>query len=210
MSVFRVKLQNPQQGYLDLNPSTATPISANNHSMLGSQMNPSIQRTVYVAGPRRTYRKLKDGDQFTDCNYWKRFAYPQVPLDQAFIEVVTDDGSVYSDDAAENTFGLTFGGDAAYTVDSADTFATHEIDIINDYGGYAKFVQLTNYGTASPGQDIKVQLNGSDSFVINLLAGDTQVFNSGDILVSKLAFQGSGASDTDIQVVLSVVVQCNS
>lgn len=198
MSVFRVKLQNTDQGKLDINPSTS------------AQFATSIQRTIYVAGPHRTNRKLKDGDTFTDCNYWKRFSYPTVPLNQAFIEVVTDDGSVYSDFEDENTYALTFGGDEAYTVAADDAFEDVEIDITNDYGGYAKFVQITNYGSTSPDEDIKIQLNGSTSAVLNLKAGDTQVFNAGDLLISKLAFQGSGVSDTDIQVVLSVKVQCLS
>ena len=84
MSVFKVKLNNTKQGLLDQNPLT------------GSQFAASVQRTIYVAGPGRTYRKLKDGDQFTDCNYWKRFTSTIVGDEAAFIEVVTDDGSVYS------------------------------------------------------------------------------------------------------------------
>lgn len=197
MSVFQVKLQNVEQGLLDVHPGT------------GAQMSPSVQRTIYVTGPRLTYRQLRDGQTFTDCNYWKKFAYPQVPYSQAFIHVVTDDGSVYSDVEEENTYALTFGGDTAYTVEAADTFATNSIDIMGTYGGFAKFVQITNYGTSSPGQDIKVQLNGSTSAVFNLLAGDTQMFNVGDLSVTHLAFEG-GDSDTDIQVILSIKVQCTS
>ncbi|MBM3206896.1 MAG: hypothetical protein FJZ43_04730, partial [Candidatus Staskawiczbacteria bacterium] len=75
MSEFKVKLNNTNQGLMDLKAD-------------GSQFAESIQRTIYVAGPSKKYRKLFDGDTFTDCNYWKRFAYPQVPLSEAFIEVV--------------------------------------------------------------------------------------------------------------------------
>lgn len=87
MSTFRVKLTSTGQGLLD----TA-----------GQANGASYQRTVYVMGPGKVNRKLKDGDTFTDVNYWKRFAYPQVPLDQAFIEVVSDDGAPYTDLASEN------------------------------------------------------------------------------------------------------------
>lgn len=210
MSVFTVKLNNTQQGLLDLNPSTATPYGGLNYSALGSQMSPSKQRTIYVAGPNNIYRQLSDGDTFTDCNYWKRFAFPNLPLDAAFIEVTTDDGSVYSDDSEENTYALIFGGDTDYTVASADTFDDVVIDITNDYGGFAKFVQITNLGTTSPDQDIKVKLNGSSSAIMSLAAGDTQVFNSGDLSISALAFQGSGTSDTTLQVILSVKSVCYS
>jgi hypothetical protein len=211
MSVFRVKLNNTQQGLLDFNPATASPIAiggAQGTTYLGQQMNPSKQRTIFVAGPHRIYRELFDGQTFTDCNYWKRFAFPQVPLDQAFIEVVTDDGSVWSDFSDENNYALTFGGDVPYTVAVADTFATKFIDLIGTYGSYATFVQITNYGTLDS-QDIKVQLNGSTSAVFNLKAGDTQVFNMGDLQISKLAFDG-GTADTDIQIVLSLTTQCNT
>jgi hypothetical protein len=209
MSVFKVKLNNPQQGLLDLNPATATPYSGLDYSKLGTQMNPSIQRTIWVTGPGLKYRQLSDGDQFTDCNYWKRFAYPNVPMDQAFIEVVTDDGSVYSDDSEENTYALTFGGDTPYTVANGSAFTANVIDIAGTYGGFAKFVQVTNYGTSSPGQDVKMKINGSATAILKLAAGDTQVFNSGDLSVSKLEFQG-GTSDTDLQIILSVTSVCYS
>jgi hypothetical protein len=62
MSVFRVNLNNSVQGTLDLNPATT------------AEFVTSVQRTVYVTGPNKIYRKLADGDTFTDCNYWKKFA----------------------------------------------------------------------------------------------------------------------------------------
>jgi len=210
MSVFKVKLQQlPAQGYLDFDPSTACPASPAVPSCLGSVLDPSIQRTMYVTGPRLIWRKLFDGETFTDCNYWKRFAVPQAALEDAFIEVLVDDGAVFSDITLENTFPVVFGGDSAYTVAAADTFATNSIDVIGSYGGFAKFVQIKNFGTASPAQDIKVQLNGSTSAVFMLAAGDTQIFNAGDLFVSKLAFEG-GSSDTDIEVILSITVECSS
>lgn len=211
MSVFRVKLNNIEQGLLDLDPSTASPTpvgGAGGQPYLGSQMDPSIQRTIYVTGPNLTYRKLNDGDTFTDCNYWKRFAYPQVPLEFAFIEVVTDDGSIYSDNPDENTFPVTIGGGAPYTVAIADTFATNFVDIVATYGSYAVFTQIKNLGTLAT-QDIQVQLNGSASAIFTLAAGDTQIFNMGDLTVTHLAFQG-GTADTDIEIILSLRSVCNS
>jgi hypothetical protein len=194
MSVFRVKLQMlPQQGYLDINPVTGHPFTT------------SIQRTMYVAGPRRIYRKLADGETFTDCNYWKRFAVPQVSADIAFIEVVSDDGSVYSDIEEENTYPRTY----SVTVLAADTFDTNFIDILGDLGGAANFVQITNAGTASPSQDVVIELNGSADATFTLSAGDTQVFNAGDLAVTALAFEG-GSADSTINVILGVHVQCAS
>ena len=210
MSVFVVNLNNLQQGQLDLNPSTASPIMIGNDAgpYLGGQMQPSLQRTIFVAGPHRIYRELHDGQTFTDCNYWKRFAFPQVPLDQAFITVVTDDGSVWSDYTFENNYPIVVGGNTAYNVQTTDTFATNFIDILGTYGSYATFVQITNNGTVA-NQNIKIQLNGSANAILTLAHGDTQVFNAQDLLVSKLGFQG-GVALTSVQVVMSLQSACNT
>ena len=86
-------------------------------------MQPSIQRTMFVAGPNRIYRELFDGQVFTDCNYWKAFDIAVHP-DTGFIEVLFDDGSVFSDIPSENTFPKVF---SPYNVLSTDTFATNFI-----------------------------------------------------------------------------------
>ena len=69
MSVFKVKLQNVDQGLMDLDPSThpLSSGSAATYGQLGSPEDISLQRQIFVAGPNRTYRLLKDGETFTDC-----------------------------------------------------------------------------------------------------------------------------------------------
>ena len=204
MSVFKVALNSIAQGYMDLNPATATSISANNHSQLGAEMSPSIQRTIYVAGPNHTYRKLKDGEQFTDCNYWKRFAYPQCALADAFIEVVTDDGSVYSDVSSENTYPKVYD----LSVTNGSSYTSNVVDILGDTGGFAVFVQIANQGSTA----VKVRLNGTANAIFDLGAGETQVFNHGDLSVTKLEFANtvSGGSTSAVQVLVSVKSACNS
>jgi hypothetical protein len=204
MSVFKVNLNNMSQGQLDLNPSTAAPMSGGNYGLLGIEMSPSIQRTFYVAGPNRTYRKLKDGEQFTDCNYWKRFAYPQVAMDQAFIEIMSDDGSMYSDTSEENTYPKVYN----LTVANVSTYANNIVDILGDTGSYAVFVQIANQGSTS----VKVKLNGVTDAIIDLGSSEIQVFNHGDLSITKLEFANtvSGGSDTDVQVLVSVKSSCNS
>jgi hypothetical protein len=204
MSVFKVALNSIAQGYMDLNPATATSISALDHSQLGAGMNPSIQRTIYVSGPNNTYRNLKDGEQFTDCNYWKRFAYPQVSLADAFIEVVSDDGSVYSDVSDENTYPKVYD----LTVTNGSTYGDNIVDILGDTGGFAVFVQIANQGATA----VKVRLNGTANAIFDLGSGETQVFNHGDLSVTKLEFANtvSGGSDTEVQVLVSVRSVCNS
>lgn len=191
MSVFRVKLNNSAQGALDINPSTLLEFSS------------SIQRTIFVTGPKRIYRKLFDGDTFTDCNYWKKFAYPQVPYDQAFIEVITDDGSIYSEVEEENNYPQVY----TLTVLDGSAFAANVCDIIGDTGAAANFVQINN---ASGGGDVRVKLNGLAGAIFDLNAGDTQVFNYGDLAVTKLNFDNDSGSDADIQVIVSIKSTCQS
>jgi len=195
MSVFKVKLNNTAQGLLDKR------FDAGVEGAQGSQFTTSIQRTIYVAGPGKKYRKLFDGDTFTDCNYWKRFAYPQVPLSEAFIEVVTDDGSVYSDVSEENTFPRVYN----IVVASGSEFDNNEADILGDNGGYATFVQITNKGA----NDVDCRINDVGDAVITIGSGETQVFNSGDLLISKLNFEETDGATT-VQVLVSVKSACNS
>jgi hypothetical protein len=202
MSVFRVKLNNTNQGQMDLDPSTASSVSAG--IGLGTAFTTSKQRTIYVTGPGSTWRKLSDGDTFTDCNYWKRFAYPQVELHEAFIEVVTDDGSIYSDVASENTYPKVYN----VLIPQSTNFEDNVVDILTDTGGHAVFAQISNQGSTA----VRVRVNGVADAVFDLPASTTQVFNSGDLSITKLEFLNnvSGGSTADVQVLLSVKSVCNS
>lgn len=192
MSVFQVKLQNVAQGQMDIDPST------------GVAFTTSKQRTIYATGPGRSYRKLADGETFTDSNYWKRFAYPQVPLDQAFINVVTDDGSVYSDVASENTYPRVWD----VLVQQGSDFEDNVVDILTDTGTHAVFVQIENQGAVA----VRVRLNASATAVFDLAAGDTQVFDQGDMSITKIEFINavSGGAQADVQVIASLKVVNNS
>ena len=184
MSVFRVKLQNVSQGRLDLDPSTYA--AGASYGQLGSAFTTSKQRQVFVAGPRKTYRLLSDGEQFTDCNYWKRFAYPQVALEFAFIEVVTDDNSVYSDIPEENTYAV--GG----TMTLANVYnTTNTIDFVATYGGPARMLMVQNLdGTIH----ITGELNGDTNVTFTLSENETQIFNSGDLAITKLRVKSASST----------------
>ena len=189
MSVFQVSLNNINQGQLDLNPSVLV--------IPNTEMSPSIQRTIYVQGPRRIYRKLKDGDTFTDCNYWKRFAFPQISQDQAFITVVSDDGSVYSDIPEENNFPRVY----TLNVDDGTTYEDNIVDILLDNGGPAQFVQIQNMAA---GGSVKVRINGTANAVFDLDTNNIQQFNYGDISISKLEFHNESGENSIIQTIISV------
>lgn len=193
MSVFRVKLNNNAQGLLD--------------TVSGSQQSTSIQRTVYVMGPKKINRKLKDGDTFTDSNYWKRFAYPQVSYADAIVEVVSDDGSVYSDVESENTFPVVY----TKTVAAGSAYTANVCDILGDYGAPATFTQISHNGSA--GQVAKVKLNGSSSAIFDLEYGDIQTFDSGDLQITKIEFDrttSGAAGSLTIQVIVAIKASSNS
>lgn len=197
MSVFRVKLTASNQGLLDSNAvSTGT----------------SIQRTVYVMGPHKTNRKLDDGDVFTDSNYWKRFTAAVAGADNAFIEVVSDDGSVYTDDspvdatANAGTFPVVYD----FTLTSGDTYAVNTAagkvaDFLGTYNSYADFCQITTSTNVC-----KCKINGSSSAIFDLSTSVVQVFNPGDIRITKLEFQNTSGGNSVVQIVAGVQVASNS
>lgn len=176
MSVFRVKLQNSRQGRLDIYDN---------------------QRTAYIMGPNKVNRILKDGQTFVDSNYWKRFAYPQVSLEEAFIEVVEDDGTIYSDTVQENVYPRVYN----FNVLPGSTFGDNVADIASDTRSYALFAQITNHGA----DEVKVRVNGLDSAVLDLPGGATQSFEVGDLTIGKLEVSNpDGESASKVQIVLSI------
>jgi hypothetical protein len=189
MSVFRVQLNNAGQGQLDIDPTTSIAFTT------------SEQRKVYVMGPKKINRLLSDGDTFTDSNYWKRFAYPQVPLDQAFIQTVTDDGSVYSDVESENTFGVS----GSYTLATSYN-STNVLDFVTTHGGPATFVQIRNMDASIV---ITAELNGDTSLTLSIPAATAQVFNAGDLSITKIRLK-SASGTPSAQIIASVKSAQNS
>jgi len=206
MSVFKVNLNSTAQGLLDRQP-TANPLKA------AGQMATSLQRQVYVMGPNKVNRLMVDGEQFTDCNYWKRFA-PYHPtanpegcaLEHAVVEIVSDDGSVYSDVPGENTYPKVY----SLSVGAGTGFADNVADILGDTGGYASFAQLTNSHGA---QAVTVRLNGNTDAVFTLSASEVQIFNAGDLSISKIEIANNESGATGpvvVEILLSVKSVCKS
>jgi hypothetical protein len=183
MSTFKVKLTNANQGLLDVNAQSS---------------GTSIQRTVYIMGPNKMNRKLKDGDTFTDSNYYKRFCYPTATLEDAILEILVDDSAPYSDTNPEdNVFPYSW---KDYSLVGGTTYAANTIDILGTTGGNAIFTQVT--ATVN----CKMKINGSANAIIDLLANTTQIFNPGDLTISQLAFDNSvsGASTGLVDILVSV------
>lgn len=199
MSTFQVKLQQSTavfgrsgQGNLDEN-------ALHNGT--------SVQRTIYVMGPNKVNRKLKDGDTFTDCNYWKRFA----PVSEggsmaeadAFIHIVSDDGSVYQDgDVAASNFVKSY---TKTIVDSTTFTATNNIlNVLGDTGGRGV------WATISTNHDLTVRVNGSSASDFVVSGGSPFTFNNGDILIEKLAFDNASGTNAALAVVVGVHSICRS
>lgn len=182
MSVFRVKLNNSRQGLLDIHDN---------------------QRSAYIMGPNRVNRKLKDGEVFTDCNYWKRFSYPQIPMEEAFIEVIEDDGTVYIDQSTNNTYPRVYNVSAA----AGSAFAENKVEIYKESGSFALFAQITNRNVDS---DVKIRLNGLDSAIIDLPAGSIQTFNVGEVAIGLLEVENHSENAVEVQVIVSIKVVSRS
>jgi hypothetical protein len=214
MSTFIVRLNQGAQGALDKDPSTMT---AGN---LGTPMTVSRQRQVYVMGPRKINRLLKDGDTFTDCNYWKKFAYPQCSLENAIVAFAPngDDGSTYVEGGAAGTVPIVVtdtitAGATTCTIDfilGTKTSAAGVTTSLGTSGSAATFCQIENLAadsdTANP---ITVQLNGSQA-TFTLTGGTSQIFNAGDLAVTKLVLTAPSGTTAWIQVIAAVASECNS
>ncbi len=209
MSVFRVNFSNADQGQLDVDPTTGVALAT------------SIQRTMMITGPKNVQRQLKDGETFTDSNYYKRYAFQQVSLEEAILEVETDDGSVFSDIPSENTFPVTWlpGANGDGDLVDGDTWTDTNMsrDIVAVHGGPAVFVQINNNDDTAYA---RVRLNGTAIF--SLAPNSSQIFNNGDLQVTKIEFDntfsgglfpGDGNDDFDVsgvEVILSVRSVSNS
>jgi len=192
MSVFRVALNNIDQGTLDINPLT------------GVQADPSIQRQVYVMGPNRTNRLLTDGETFTDCNYWMQFAFPQTTRELAFVEVVTDDGSIWANGVSSNIVDS-----ATLTGAAGSNYATagNSWDIETEHSSYAIYTRIIN--TAASGS-VNIRLNGVATFSLD--GGSEMVFDVGDLSVTlvEVSNNGSGAVASPIEVIALIESICNT
>ena len=185
MSVFKVKLNNGTQGLLDNDPNGT-----------------SIQRSIYVPGPDRVSRELKDSEVFSGSNYWKRFVFPNAPADQAFLTILEDDGSIWYDKADFNNIPKVY----KLSVVAGTEFEDNVVDIQGDTNSFADFIQISN---KSEEDSVSIRLNGINSAIFDLGAKETQVFNSGELNVQKIeAIITEGyTGPVELQIITAIVVK---
>jgi hypothetical protein len=200
MSVFQVTLNNINEGQMDLQYNATYP-----H---GTPMTTSLQRTIYINGPHRVNRELKDGMTFTDCNYYKQFCLYDPVLnpqgctqDKVILTCISDDGSIW--DEVDNTSG-------AAPLAFAATGTSYSLNVLSTYGAYATFCQISNFnGTTGQGANeaLVVTLNGGAA-VFSIPAGSDQLFDKGDLLIGSISLAlPSGASSGSVlnaQILLGV------
>jgi hypothetical protein len=177
MSVFQVKLKSAAEGQLD------TQVDAGGNS---------LQRQAYIMGPKRINRLMVDGEQFSDCNYYKQFCTYNATSNPegcdaaaAILLLVSDDGAPYSSVPSEQTFAWST---VAGGVDAGDAvFATIK-DFATDFGSYAVSAIISNISNVAA----TIRINGTAEFSLASLA--TQVFNTGDLVISKIEAKVTGAA----------------
>lgn len=181
MSVFTVKLQQPMTH------------AVSDDSLMNGL---SLQRTVSLTGPNGVTRVLRDGESFTDSNYFKRFCYPALPRDKAFLEVTVDDGSTYvgEDSTYPKVYNLEVDGGTTYT-DAANV-----ANVAADTGSYATSAQIRNLGM----QDVRIKLN--DSAILTLPGESVQSVDIGEFAITMIAVDNSdsGATATEVEILLGV------
>lgn len=198
MSVFQVALNSVARSVpLVLNQNGTGEGTLDTNPLTGAVNVPSYQRTVYIMGPNRINRVLKDGDTFTDCNYYKKFD---------FINVLHDDGSTWNDATKSlianiRTYQLGLGNLVAYINRATNSDST------TDTGGYAQECTIIN-NSSSLNYDIVI--NGTQTFT--LAKGTSVVFDDMDDakITSVAVVTTSGIETGIIQVIASVVGPINS
>lgn len=80
------------------------------------------------------------------------------------------------------------------------TTTNNIIDILGDVDRAAKFVQLNNKSNA----DLLVKMNGQSDAIFTLENQSSQVFNYGDLLITKLQFDNSasGAGSVVVEIII--------
>jgi hypothetical protein len=206
MSVFVVNLNNLVQGRLDMDPST-DPVTT--YGDLGTPFTVSNQRQIYVAGPKRAYRLLKDGETFTDCNYWKQFTIEGgCDPARAFVHLHSDDGTIWSDVAEENTYGIGGTGTTLISGEFSLLLAEGYVDFMATYGQAARFLQVSN--TNGSAVSLVGELNGDTNVTFTLVQNATQVFNVGELAITKLRLKSATAATCNFTWLASIMTPMNS
>jgi hypothetical protein len=212
MSIFRVEL-SPRNSTTTLT-GVEGGLDTNLVSYNGATA--SAQRTVYVMGPKKMNRLMKDGDTFTDCNYWKRFVAVAdggtADTNTAFLTIVSDDGGVWSDEDEESVTVVekTLAA-SALKASVRNDIDTGAYDILTNYGGYAAWMTIVNLSAnaqkiiVNPTLSASAQPSGGTE--LDLTASGTLSFATGDLLIGSIA---AYTSANNVRIIFGVKAKANS
>ena len=147
-------------------------------------------------------RELHDGDTFTDSNYYKIYT-PEFMGTEAFLDLVTDDGSVYIKESQETIIPRSY----ALDVDADSVYADNVVDIYADNLGFAVYCQITVVGE---GTAPTFKFNGLSNALLSIPCGVTQTFDKNEIQFSKIEIDNSQDGSQALTVSIFSSIQKSS
>ena len=159
------------------------------------------QQSVNLPMPKGQGEKIfKDREVFEGSNYWKKYCVPSMSQEDAFLVIIEDDGTIYSEDDSENNqpFIVTKKVAAGSSYDDEG----NEVDLMKEQGTFATFVLIRNKNSS---QEVNVKINGSKNAILELDGNDEISFDKGDIPISKLNFDNSdGKEEVKLQIIFGL------
>ena len=159
------------------------------------------QQSVNLPMPQGQGEKIfKDREVFEGSNYWKKYCVPSMSQEDAFLVIIEDDGTIYSEDDSENNqpFIVTKKVAAGSSYDDEG----NEVDLMKEQGTFATFVLIRNKNSS---QEVNVKINGSKNAILELDGNDEISFDKGDIPISKLNFDNSdGEEEVKLQIIFGL------
>ena len=159
------------------------------------------QQSVSLPTPQNQgERTFKDREVFEGSNYCKKYCTPSMSQADAFLVIIEDDGTIYSEDDSENNQPFIVTKKVA--VGSSYNDEGNEIDLMKEQGTFATFVLIRNKNAS---QEINVKINGSKNAILELDGNDEISFDKGDIPISKLNFDNSdGKEEVKLQIIFGL------
>jgi len=158
------------------------------------------QRTVNLPTPEGPHKTFKDREIIEGPNYWKRYCSPSMPHGEAFLVILEDDGTIYSDNDSENTYPFIVSKKVAPGSSYEDE--GNEINLMKEQGTFATFALIRNKNAS---QEINIKINGSKNAILELDGNDEISFDKGDLPISKLNFDNSeGKEEVKLQIIFGL------
>jgi len=157
---------------------------------------------LWLQGPDGSKVKIGAREEFEASNYFKRYTSEYLDDGEAFLALVTDDGTPWSKCPIPNFIKAW-----EFTVATCDEFTDHQYDfaLSTMLGGNARFVQIT-----VDDQPVEARINSNADSVFRIDADSVQIFNTDELLVEIIEFKGSSLASGDAKVRLMAATDTNT